>query len=72
MKTYTVEYTLTHHAGIQTIDVKANNKEDAYDTAVFDDIPQKEGTHPYSAWVSSVTYSTGKVKYFNTCEGNPY
>lgn len=72
MKTYTVEYTLTHRAGIQTIDVKANNKEDAYDTAVFDDIPEKEGTYPYSAWVSSVTYNNGKVRYFNTCEGMPY
>jgi len=54
------------------IDVLASSKAEAYDKAVFEAIPAKEGCHPYSAWVSSVTYNNGNCKYFNTSEGNAY
>ena len=54
------------------IAVLANNKEDAYDKAVYERIPNREGRLPYSAWVVSVTYSNGNYKKFNTHEGKPY
>lgn len=55
--------------GMQVI---ATSKADAYDKAFFDLIPAKEGTMPYSAWVSSVTYNNGNYRVFNTSEGNAY
>ena len=50
----------------------ASNKADAYDKAVYELIPEKHGTYPYSAWVYSVTYNNGNQKFFNTCEGLAY
>lgn len=72
MKAYTVNYKLDFASETKTISFLANNKEDAYDKAVYEEIPKKEGTHAYSAWVSSVTYNNGNYKRFNTCEGKPY
>lgn len=54
------------------IAVLARNKADAYDKAVYDEIPKIEMQLPYSAWVTSVTYNNGNCRYFNTSEGNPY
>lgn len=71
MKAYTVEYRITGNE-VKSISFLANNKFDAYDKAVYELIPQKEGEIPYSAWVSSVTYQNGNCRYFNTFEGNPY
>lgn len=52
--------------------VAARSKAEAYDKAVYELIPEKEGTYPYSAWVESVTYSNGNYRVFNTSEGNAY
>ena len=52
--------------------VAASSKADAYDKAVFEVIPAKEGKCPFSAWVASVTYQNGNYKEFNTFSGNPY
>ena len=52
--------------------VIADSKADAYDKAVYEVIPETEPASPYSAWVHSVTYQNGNVRYFNTFEGNPY
>ena len=54
------------------IDLLANNKEEAYEKAFYEAIPEREGEMPYSAWVSSVTYQNGNVRYFNTSEGNAF
>ena len=72
MKKYTVAYRLWECDKVQTIDVLANNKEEAYEKADFDAIPAKHGEFPYSAWVERVTFSNGNVKKFNTFEGKPY
>lgn len=71
MKTYHVLYNNRIEFG-KGIDVLANNKYEAWDKAFFEEIPKVEGTTPYSAWVDSVTYQNGNVKFFNTCEGLPY
>lgn len=65
MKAYTVHYEL--HLGGETkqISFLAKNKQDAYDKAVYEIIPQMEGTHPYNAYVYSVTYQNGNQKIFN-------
>lgn len=52
--------------------IAAANKFEAYDKAVYEEIPRIEGGAPYSAWVYSVTYRNGKHKLFNTFEGKPY
>lgn len=72
MKKYTVEYTMTWSSEIRDIEVLANNKEDAYDKAVYEEIPTKEGEHAYSAWVYAVTFNNGNYRTFNTHEGMPY
>ena len=54
------------------IDVLAHSKAEAYDKAVFEAIPAREGETPYSAWVYSVTYNNGNQRFFNTSEGNAY
>lgn len=72
MKTYYVEYKMSEVDGTKYVCVTAQSKADAYDKAVYETIPNKEGHLPYSAWVCSVTYSNGKRQEFNTCEGNPY
>lgn len=71
MKAYYVKYRSSGY-DIKGVQVIAKNKEDAYDKAVYEEIPKREGSLPYSAWVYSVTYSNGNCKYFNTCEGLPY
>lgn len=72
MKAYYVKYrtwAMGEEKGIQVI---ARNKEEAYDTAVYELIPEVEHESPYSAWVYSVTYNNGNYHLFNTSEGNPY
>lgn len=68
---YTVYYRLCG-SGEKFVDVIASSKADAYDKAVYEAIPKKEGELPYSAWVHSVTYQNGNYHRFNTCEGLPY
>ena len=72
MKTYHIRYKMHQFSNEVGIDVIAQSKETAHDKAVYEVIPQKEGCSPYSAWVSSVTYSNGNWKQFNTFEGKPY
>lgn len=72
MKAYYVRYRLFQFSEERGIDLLARSKEDAYDKAVYEAIPQKENAYPYSAWVYSVTYNNGNCKRFNTFEGKPY
>ena len=69
---YGVRYKMHRADRTHLIDVVAGSKAEAYDIAVFEVIKAKEGSCPYSAWVSSVTYNNGNCRYFNTFEGNPY
>lgn len=73
MKAYTVKYNMRNNSELaKSISFLAKNVIDAYDRAVYEEIPNKEGELPYSAWVESVTYNNGKQKFFNTFEGKPY
>lgn len=72
MKAYYIYYKMYEADKVKGIDFLANNKIDAYDKAVYEMIPKKEGEMPYSAWVHSVTYNNGNYKVFNTFEGKPY
>ena len=72
MKTYYINYKMYSADEVNGIQVLAENKEDAYDKAVYELIPQKEDELPYSAWVHSVVYKNGSSKMFNTFEGKPY
>lgn len=73
MKAYYVKYRMHRGAEVQGIDFLAKSKADAYDKAVYEIIPSKNGGEmPYSAWVYSVTYNNGKHHIFNTCEGDAY
>lgn len=66
MKAYTVNYRLHPYDEHETqISFLAQNKQDAYDKAVFEIIPQMEGESPYHAYVYSVTYQNGNYKIFN-------
>lgn len=69
---YCVHYKLHSADDVKRIDFLASSKVEAYDKAVYELIPEKEGEPPYSAWVHSVTYNNGNYKVFNTFEGNPY
>ena len=71
MKAYYLEYKMHSADSVKGMDVAASSKYDAYDKAVYDLIPKKEGNIPYSAWVVSVTYNNGNYRAFNTFEGNP-
>lgn len=72
MNAYTVEFT-THGGGeVHRISFLAENKQDAWCRAVFEEIPKLTGEQPYSAWVASVTYNNGNYRAFNTFEGKPY
>lgn len=71
MNAYTVAYRILGEEE-KSISFLAKNKADAYDKAVFEEIPKIEGEIPYSAWVVSVTYNNGNYRRFNTFEGNPY
>jgi len=72
MKAYYVYYKMHSADDRKGIGFLANNKIDAYDKAVYELIPEKEGSTPYSAWVHSVTYNNGNYRTFNTFEGKPY
>ena len=72
MRAYTVEYKLHRADQVHRISFLAENKEDAYDKAVYDKVPKLTGEYPYSAWVYSVTYQNGGYRRFNTHEGMPY
>lgn len=72
MSVYHVKYK-THSASEEFgIDILAKTKADAYDKAVYEEIPKIEGSLPYSAWVFSITYQNGKYRMFKTHEGMPY
>ena len=71
-KIYNVQYMMNSWDTAKNIIVLARNKEEAYDIAMYDMIPEKELYTPYAAWVSSVTYQNGNYKKFNTSAGNPY
>ena len=73
MKAYWVKYRVRSLANLENgIQIIARTKEEAYDLAVYEEIPKKHGTLPYSAWVYSVTYNNGNERFFNTFEGKPY
>lgn len=72
MKAYYVKYKMYSADEPRGIVFLADNKIDAYEKAVYELIPEKEGSIPYSAWVYSVTYNNGKYREFNTFEGKPY
>ena len=72
MKAYTVKYRMYFAGEEKFVDVLANSKAQAYDTATYETIPEKEGAVPYSSWVSAVTYNNGNYHTFNTCEGLAY
>ena len=71
-KAYTISYYENSWSTENYICVLAHNKAEAYDKAVFEEIPKRIGHQPYSAWVSSVTYGNGNYKRFNTFSGNAY
>ena len=70
--TYSVYYKMYSADEVHHIDVIASNKEEAWDIATYEKIPEFEMVHPYSVWVDSVTYQNGNSRRFNTFEGNPY
>lgn len=72
MKPYTVAYKMHQAAETENYYILANNKEEAWEKATFEAIPEKEGATPYSSWVAAVTYQNGTYKTFNTFEGKPY
>ena len=72
MKAYAVYYKMHSESEPKLIDLLARSRLDAYDKAVFEVIPAREGGLPYSAWVASVTHNNGNCKQFNTFEGKPY
>lgn len=69
---YTVSYRVWSSGEVKRIHVIASSKAEAFDVAIYEAIPQKEGKHPYSAYVDNVTFQNGNVHYFNTSEGNAY
>ena len=71
--TYHIEYFLNGaYEEQRSVDVCASSKYEAWDKAVYEIIPEKDGRCPYSAWVTSVTYQNGNSKTFNTSSGNPF
>lgn len=72
MKAYFVKYKMHSADNVKEIKVVANNKADAYDKAVFEDIKNFEGSLPYSAWVVKAIYNNGSIKQFKTFEGKAY
>lgn len=72
MRAYTVQYEMYQNGPVRQVSLLANNKEDAYDKAVYELIKKAEGELPYAAWVFSVTYNNGNYKLFNTFEGKPW
>jgi len=72
MSAYYVKYKMHSADEVHGIEVHTNSKAGAYDKAVYEEIPKREQSYPYSAWVFSVTYNNGNYKPFNTFEGKPY
>ena len=72
LKKYMVHYKMHEAGSVKSFTQYASNKAEAYDWATFDGIPKVEGCTPYSSWVTSVMYSNGNYREFNTFEGNPY
>lgn len=73
MKAYYVNYKMNRFSEVKGIQSPANTKEEAYDKAVYELIPEaNDGETPYSAWVHSVTYNNGNYREFNTFEGKPF
>lgn len=72
MNLYIVEYKMHSADQVHGIYVRAKNKEEAYTKAAYDIIPYYENSYPYSCWVASRLYKTGREQRFNTFEGNPY
>lgn len=66
MKAYYVQFRLHANGDVLGVGVLARNKVDAYDKAVYEEIPRQFGHSPYVAWVHSVTYASGKCQVFNT------
>lgn len=65
MKAYWIEYAMTETLrNVKGIQIIAKNAADAYDKAVYEEIPKVEGTLPYAAYVHSVTYNNGKYHVF--------
>lgn len=62
--TYHVAYWMAYWELEREIDVIAGSKEEAWETAMFEAIPNKEGCNPYNVVVESVTYQNGKYKRF--------
>ena len=71
-RTYNIQYRLYDCSKEENIIIESSCMADAYDKAVFEAIPAFKGCTPYSAWVESVMLKNGKIKRFNTCEGDPY
>ena len=71
MKAYYVMYRI-RGCEPKGIAIYARNKAEAYDKAVYEEIPKIEGETPYSAWVHSVTYNNGNYKEFYTFEGKRF
>ena len=72
MRNYKVSYRMYNFSAEKSISILAENKADAYSKAYFDEIPKVEGEMPYSAWVDGYVTKSGKLIYFNTCDGFPY
>lgn len=65
MNAYAVEYKLDgEYSETKLVDFLARNKEEAYNKAVYEIIPNREGHLPYFARVHSVTYNNGNYKLF--------
>ena len=70
---YTVEYVMSEFtAEVRHIDVPAKSKEEAYDKAYYELIPEIEPYSPYGAWVARVTYQNGNCREFNTFCGKRF
>ena len=72
MKAYTVEYKMHPADKLKFVTVLAKSKEDAWEKATYEAIPEREGTMPYSSWTAAVTYQNGNYRQFNTFEGKPF
>lgn len=62
--TYHVAYWMAYLEPEREIDVIAGSKGEAWETATFEAIPNKEGSQPYNVVVESVTYQNGNYKRF--------
>jgi len=64
MKTYHVKYLMYASQIEKGIDVIAKSSAEAYDKAVYEKIPELEGSIPYGAFVYSYTTQGGKHHIF--------